>query len=149
MRLLKDFTFKRLYHYLFLSLSHLPMSGRSRWRLVKMGGVDIKGRCFIYSDVSFDTVCPERIHVGKGVTITSGTKILTHYFSTAYGGRIFRQGDVYIEDDVFIGLNTIICNSVTIGKGAIIGAGSIVTKDIPEYQVWAGNPARFIKDRVH
>ena len=42
----------------------------------------------------------------------------------------------------------IICNSVTIGEGSIIGAGSVVTKDIPANQVWAGNPARFIKDRV-
>lgn len=40
------------------------------------------------------------------------------------------------------------CSSVTIGKGAIIGAGSVVTKDIPPYQVWAGNPARYIKDRA-
>ena len=49
----------------------------------------------------------------------------------------------------FIGLNVLICNSVTIGKRAIIGAGSVVTKDIPPYQVWAGNPARFIKERAH
>lgn len=40
-------------------------------------------------------------------------------------------------------------NSVTIGKGSIIGAGSVVTKDVPPYQVWAGNPARFIKERIH
>ena len=46
-------------------------------------------------------------------------------------------------------MNTIICNSVRIGKGAIVGAGSVVTKDIPPYQVWAGNPAHFIKERVH
>ena len=62
---------------------------------------------------------------------------------------MFRIGEVHIEDDVFIGVNVIICNSVTIGMGAIIGAGSIVTKDIPPYQVWAGNPARYIKDREH
>ena len=55
----------------------------------------------------------------------------------------------FLEDDVFIGVNVIICNSVTIGKGSIVGAGSVVTKDIPPYQVWAGNPAKFIKDREH
>ena len=74
---------------------------------------------------------------------------MTHYLDPNKKGRIFRLGEVRIEDDVFIGLNVIICNSVTIGKGSIIGAGSVVTKDIPPYQVWAGNPARFIKERAH
>ena len=47
-----------------------------------------------------------------------------------------------------MGINTIIANSVTIGDGALIGAGSIVTKDIPSAEVWAGNPARYIKKRM-
>ena len=62
---------------------------------------------------------------------------------------MFRIGEVHIEDVVFRGVNVVICNSVTIGKGAIVGAGSIVTKDISPYQVWAGNPARYIKAREH
>ncbi|MEQ3118726.1 acyltransferase [Parabacteroides distasonis] len=40
-----------------------------------------------------------------------------------------------------------ICKSVTIGKNAIVGASSVVTKDIPDNEVWAGNPVRFIKKR--
>ena len=55
---------------------------------------------------------------------------------------------MHIENDVFIGVNVCICSPVTIGEGAIVGAGSVVTKDIPPYQVWAGNPARYIKDRA-
>ena len=39
--------------------------------------------------------------------------------------------------------------TIAIGKGAVVGAGSIVTKDIPPYQGWAGNPAKYIRDRVH
>ena len=74
---------------------------------------------------------------------------MTHYLDPTSKGRRFRIGEVRIEDDVFIGVNVVICNSVTIGQGAIIGAGSIVTKDIPPYQVWAGNPAKFIKEREH
>ena len=99
--------------------------------------------------MTFDTVHPELIHIGENVTITEGTKILTHYLDPNAKGRIFRIGDVFIEDDVFIGVNTIICNSVRIGRGAIVGAGSVVTKDIPPYQVWAGNPAHYIKERTH
>ena len=34
-----------------------------------------------------------------------------------------------------------------IGKQVVIGAGAVVTKDIPDYEVWAGNPARFIRKR--
>lgn len=74
---------------------------------------------------------------------------MTHYLDHSVKSRQFRIGEVHIEDDVFIGVNVIICNSVTIGKGAIIGVGSIVTKDIPPYQVWAGNPAKYIREIVH
>jgi acetyltransferase-like isoleucine patch superfamily enzyme len=46
-----------------------------------------------------------------------------------------------------LGTNTVITKPVTISDGVVIGAGSIVTKDIPSYQVWAGVPAKFIKNR--
>lgn len=52
-----------------------------------------------------------------------------------------------IEDDVWIGTNTIIMAGVKIGFGSIIGAGSIVTKDIPSFQIYAGNPAKKIRSR--
>lgn len=44
-------------------------------------------------------------------------------------------------------MNTLVVKPVTIGKNSIVGAGSIVTKDIPDNEVWAGNPARFIRKR--
>ena len=145
----KYFDFKRAVRYIFLIMASLPVRGYQRYRILKLAGVKIKGRCYIYKHVTFDTVHPELIHIGENVTITEGTKILTHYLDPASTERIFRTGEVFIEDDVFIGVNTIICNSVRIGKGAIVGAGSVVTKDIPPYQVWAGNPAHFIKERAH
>ena len=43
---------------------------------------------------------------------------------------------------------TMVVKPVTIGENAIIGAGSVVTKDIPANEVWAGNPARFIRKRI-
>ena len=140
---------KRMGRKLWLGIAGLPMMPQHRAKILKLGGVNVTGRALIYGGVLIDTVAPYNIHIGNRVTITAGTKILTHYLDPSTDGRHFRIGEVHIEDDVFIGVNVIICNSVTIGKGAIIGAGSIVTKDIPPYQVWAGNPARYIKERVH
>lgn len=139
----------RLQRIFFMKLANiLPLSGKKRASLMRFGGVNIGKNTMIYSGCTFDTVYPELITIGSGVRLTSGCKIITHFLDPSVPGVHFKIAPVVIEDDVFIGMNTIICNSVTIGKGAIIGAGSVVTKDIPPYQVWAGNPARYIKDRV-
>lgn len=48
---------------------------------------------------------------------------------------------------LLIGMNTLIVNAVTTGNNAVVGAGSIINSDIPANEVWAGNPAKFIKLR--
>lgn len=55
--------------------------------------------------------------------------------------------ETIIGSDVWIGNNVLIKGGVNVGHGAIIGMGSVVTKDIPPYEIWAGNPAKFIKRR--
>ncbi len=58
-----------------------------------------------------------------------------------------RKGNVVIGNGVWIGDSVVVLPGVKIGNGAVIGAGSIVTKDIPDYAVAVGNPARVIKMR--
>ncbi|GAB3895554.1 acyltransferase [Spirosoma agri] len=58
----------------------------------------------------------------------------------------FRKAAIAIGADSFIGANSIILKGVTIGERSIVGAGSVVTRTIPDDQIWAGNPARFIRD---
>lgn len=53
-----------------------------------------------------------------------------------------------IGNDVWIGLHAIIKRGVTIGNGAIIAAGSVVVKDVPDYAIVGGNPAKVIKYRT-
>ena len=57
------------------------------------------------------------------------------------------QQGVTIEDDVWVGFGAIIMDGVTIGEGSVVGAGSVVTSDVPPYSIYAGIPAKKIRDR--
>lgn len=52
---------------------------------------------------------------------------------------------IVVKNKSWIGFNVIVLKGVTIGEGAIVAAGSVVTKDVPDYEVVAGNPARIVK----
>ena len=54
---------------------------------------------------------------------------------------------IIIGDDVWLGTGVIVTKGVNIGDGAIVAAGSVVTKDIPPNTVFAGSPAKFIRNR--
>lgn len=138
--------FSRIRKLIFLHLQHLPMPSY-RWRplIIKWGGVNIKQwqKTFIGEGVIFDTNYPEDIVI-EDACITIGCVLLAHFRETEK--KRYVRGKIIIKKGAYIGCNTIICKPVTIGENAVIGAGSVVTKDIPANQVWAGNPARYIKD---
>ncbi|NEQ84957.1 MAG: maltose O-acetyltransferase [Moorea sp. SIO2I5] len=60
---------------------------------------------------------------------------------------VYSKGPVVIGDDVWLGAGAIVLDGVRIGKGCIIGAGAVVTKDLPDYAVAIGVPARVIRMR--
>lgn len=97
-------------------------------------------------------VAQTEVFIGDNVKIGGSTKIYdTDFHSINYENRMMdkdpdiKTKKVEIQDGAFIGAHTIILKGVTIGKLSVIGAGSVVTKSIPENEVWAGNPAVFIK----
>lgn len=59
----------------------------------------------------------------------------------------YEDAPIVIKDDVWIGAGTIILAGVTIGKGAIIAAGAVVNRDVPDYAVVGGVPAKVLKMR--
>jgi virginiamycin A acetyltransferase len=56
---------------------------------------------------------------------------------------------IIIKDDVWVGSHVIILGGVTVNSGAVLAAGSVVTKDVPAYNIVAGNPAKVIKKRFN
>ena len=83
------------------------------------------------------------VTIGNKVTLT-GVKILTHDGSTQIPFGVSKVGKVTIGDEVFVGHGTIILPNVRIGSRVVIGAGSVVTRDIPDNSIAAGNPAKVI-----
>ena len=95
--------------------------------------------------------------IGDNVSILLGGEHCSNWVST-YPFHSFDQnsihksdqiskGSVIIGHDVWIGNNVLILSGIRIGNGAIVGAGSVVTKDVKEYQIVGGNPAKQIRYR--
>jgi len=85
---------------------------------------------------------------GKWLTITDNSHGKTNFECLEIPPtkrNLHSSGEVIIEEKVWIGDKVTILPNVTIGKGAIIAASAVVTKDVPEYAVAAGNPAKIIK----
>lgn len=91
----------------------------------------------IFHGASSTIVSPSTI-IGKNVSLRQNTTI---------GAKGFDGEDdsPVIEDNVTIGPNTCIIGGIRVGEGAVIGAGAVVVKDVPQYSVVVGNPARVIK----
>lgn len=91
-----------------------------------------------------------RVRIGSRVNLAQGVVVsgLNHNYQNP-AVPISEQGvstsPIVISDDVWVGANSVIAAGVTIGKHCVIGGGSVVTKDVPDYSVAVGNPARVIK----
>jgi acetyltransferase-like isoleucine patch superfamily enzyme len=115
--------------------------------------------------VSKDLIAEDYVYIGTGCNICAGVHIMKYsmlgpnvvivgkdhlYDQPAipiiFSGRPISRVTV-IGRDVWIGAGAVIVGGVNIGDGAIIGAGSVVTKDIPPFSIFCGNPARFLKKR--
>mgnify|MGYP000992395684 CR=1 FL=1 len=92
------------------------------------------------------------VHIGKGTIIGPKLNIWTvnHDYSSIemlpYNKNVI-NGAVEIGEGCWIGLNVSICPNVKIGNGVIIAMGAVVTKDIPDFAIIGGNPAKILKYR--
>jgi acetyltransferase-like isoleucine patch superfamily enzyme len=102
-------------------------------------------------------VCTRRIIIGEKVLIGGSCRFYdTDFHSLELESRMspyvnsspdenIKSSGIIVKYGAWIGGSSIILKGVTIGTHSIIGAGSVVSKDIPDHEIWAGNPIKFIR----
>lgn len=113
-------------------------------------GVTIKGAVKIYgSSYSMFSAEPYLVTLGDNVYISLNAKFICHDGAVLPFRKQFPDLDIAarieIKDNVFIGMGACILPGVTIGANSIVGAYAVISKDVPDGCVVAGNPARIVK----
>jgi UDP-2-acetamido-3-amino-2,3-dideoxy-glucuronate N-acetyltransferase len=99
--------------------------------------------------IGMGTFIPEGVVIGKNcfigpkVCMIHDKTMTTPPFPPSHKRRW--QGTI-VEDEALIGANALILPGIVIHRGAVVGMGSVVTKDVGAYEVWAGNPAKKIRN---
>ncbi len=134
---------------LFLLPAMFAPTSHLRIAFHRLRGVSIGDSCEIGYEVFIDNLYPEKVLIGRGVTVSARATILAHDEARAYA---WGQEDVVaatrLEDRAFVGAAAVILAGVTIGARAIVGAGSVVTHDVPPDTIVAGAPAMIIRARA-
>lgn len=129
---------QKIKFFLFLSVNKM-----NAFYLRKIRGCDVGIMCNINRKAKIDGVNPKGVHIGDYVRISQNALILAHdgYRNGAYL-------DTYIGDHVNIGWGAVINPGLKIGNHVIVGANAVVTKDVSDGCIVAGNPAKVIKINI-
>lgn len=130
--------------------------GTRIWQFaVVLGGARVGKNCNIncHTFIENDVIIGDNVTVKSGVYLWDGIRVGDNVFIgpnatfvNDHRPRSKQRPAEYvgatIEESASIGANATIMGAIRIGRGAMIGAGSVVTKDVPPYTLWYGNPAR-------
>jgi acetyltransferase-like isoleucine patch superfamily enzyme len=109
--------------------------------LYRMIGVKIGKNVVIAAYTIIDPFFPEFITIEDNVIVGVGATIVAH----EYTQEKLRKGRVHIKKRALIGAGSLIRCGVTVGEHAVVGAKSFVNKDVPDFTIVAGVPAKIIK----
>ena len=139
-----------LKRYFLERLAYFSFSNRFRVWCYRHMGIHIGKDVYIGNYVIFDRIFPEKIYIGDHTSIGDRCIITTHANipSNTPLKKIYPRTvkETIIGEGVWIMPSCIIAPGVKIGNYAVIATGAVVTKDVPEYTLVGGVPARVLKD---
>ena len=113
-------------------------------------GVKIGRNVFIGFQVLIDSEYPEYVEIEDEASIGPGASIMAHSSGSVFHQRhkLYNEAPrkVKIKRGAWVATDAVILPGVTVGEGAIVAAGAVVSKDVPQYTVVAGNPARPVQE---
>ncbi|MCX7735628.1 MAG: acyltransferase [Candidatus Kapabacteria bacterium] len=141
------YTIKKNIDWLFSIIAYFAPFTGIRIFFHRLKGVKIGKRAFIGYQCVLDEVFPDFIEIGNDVSLAGGVWVLTHSTPYMHHSEMLKSfvAPVKIKDKAWITINVTILPGVTIGEGSIITAGSVVNRDIPDWVIAGGNPAKVIK----
>ena len=148
-----------------LFVAPLHQAGRMQQNCARIIGLSVPNSRWV-TIVDPQSTVAENSSIGRGTVILRGASVSTHsvvgaHCSIRFGARV--GNDVIVGDFVFLGVNSIVCtnsqiesgahiapgaaigNDVRVGRFAVVGLGAVVIKDVPDYAVVVGNPARMLR----
>lgn len=115
-------------------------------------GCNICSHCFIENKVKIgnNVTIKNGVQIGDGITLEDNVMIgpnvtFTNDVFPVSKNAHYKLESTLVKKNASIGGNATILPGLTIGEGALVGAGSVVTKDVPDYAIVIGNPARVIR----
>jgi acetyltransferase-like isoleucine patch superfamily enzyme len=119
----------------------------------KASGINIGNEVYIGEDMIVIDELNDRGHIKIGDRVAIAERVTLVISSFPNNSRIIPlvghiHGKIEIKHDAWLGTGCIILPNVTIGEGAVVGAGAVVTKDVPDYSVVTGMPAKIKRSLI-